>query len=69
MKNVIKLVCVILAVMMLVVCFAGCGGSHSSGSHSSGSSNSGGFVGSDGEYHSYIPEFGDDVNNWMAENW
>lgn len=65
MKNVMKLVCVILAVLMLVVCFAGCGGS----SHSYGSSNSGGFVGSDGEYHSYIPEFGDDVNNWMAENW
>ena len=66
MKNVIKLVCVILTIMMLVVCFAGCGGSSSP---SYGSSNSGGFVGSDGEYHSYIPEFGDDVNNWMAENW
>lgn len=32
-------------------------------------SNSGGFVGSDGEYHNYVPEFGDDVNDWMAENW
>ena len=32
-------------------------------------SNSSGFVGSDGEYHNYVPEFGDDVNNWMAENW
>lgn len=29
----------------------------------------GGFVGSDGKYHEYIPEFGDDVNNWMEENW
>jgi amino acid transporter len=31
--------------------------------------NPGGFIGSDGEYHNYIPEFGDDVNNWMEENW
>ena len=28
-----------------------------------------GFVGSDGKYHAYVPEFGDDVNNWMKENW
>ena len=28
-----------------------------------------GFIGSDGKYHEYIPEFGDDVNNWMEENW
>ena len=28
-----------------------------------------GFIGSDGEYHPYIPEFGEDVNNWMEENW
>ena len=28
-----------------------------------------GFIGSDGKYHEYIPEFGDDVNDWMEENW
>lgn len=28
-----------------------------------------GFYGSDGEYQEYIPEFGDDVNNWMENNW
>ncbi len=28
-----------------------------------------GFVGSDGKYHRYIPQFGDGVNNWMKENW
>lgn len=28
-----------------------------------------GFYGSDGEYHKYVPEFGDGVNNWMEENW
>ena len=28
-----------------------------------------GFIGSDGEYHKYVPEFGDDVNDWMKENW
>lgn len=28
-----------------------------------------GFVGSDGKYHKYIPQFGDGVNNWMKENW
>ena len=28
-----------------------------------------GFIGSDGKYHEYIQEFGDDVNDWMEENW
>lgn len=28
-----------------------------------------GFYGSDGEYHPYISEFGDDVNDWMEDNW
>lgn len=28
-----------------------------------------GFIGSDGEYHPYVPEFGDGVNDWMEENW
>ena len=35
----------------------------------SGNKDNGGFVGSDGKYHEYIPEFGDDVNDWMEENW
>ena len=38
-------------------------------SSSNSNKNSQGFVGSDGEYHNYVPEFGDDVNNWMADNW
>lgn len=33
------------------------------------SSSKDGFIGSDGEFHEYIPEFGDDVNSWMKENW
>ena len=37
--------------------------------NSDSNKNSNGFVGSDGKYHNYVPEFGDDVNNWMAENW
>ena len=28
-----------------------------------------GFYGSDGEYHPYVPEFGDGVNSWLEENW
>ena len=28
-----------------------------------------GFYDSQGEYHAYIPEFGEDVNNWMENNW
>lgn len=35
----------------------------------SSSSSKKGFYGSDGEYHPYIPEFGDDVNDWMENNW
>ena len=27
-----------------------------------------GFYDSRGEYHAYIPEFGEDVNNWMENN-
>ena len=66
MKKIVKLLCVVLCLATLALCFAGCSSSSSSKSKKSGS---GGFVGSDGEYHNYIPEFGDDVNNWMAENW
>lgn len=28
-----------------------------------------GFTDSNGEFHPYIPEFGKDVNDWMADNW
>ena len=42
-----------------------CNGSGSSSS----SDGKNGFIGSDGKYHAYVPEFGDDVNNRMEENW
>ncbi|MBR6694319.1 MAG: hypothetical protein IKL62_05170 [Clostridia bacterium] len=42
--------------------------SDSSSSNSDNNSKDG-FIGSDGKYHEYVPEFGDDVNNWMEENW
>lgn len=42
---------------------------YSSGSSSNYDNSDRGFVGSDGKYHAYVPEFGDDVNNWMKENW
>lgn len=57
--------CVICAVLFFLTCGGGSGSSKSSSS----SSKKDGFVGSDGEYHAYVPEFGDDVNNWMEENW
>ena len=68
---------IIIAAAVLIIIYAfsslisgDTGSSSSSRSHSSSSNkNSGGFVGSDGKYHAYVPEFGDDVNNWMAENW
>ena len=66
------LIGIIALVVAAIFFFATCGGSGSSSSSkksSSKSSSSGGFVGSDGKYHAYVPEFGDDVNNWMAENW
>ena len=62
MKKIIAL----LLVLVLCLSLVACGGSSS---RRSSSSSKKGFVGSDGEYHSYIPEFGDDVNDWMANNW
>ena len=67
MKKAAKLLCMTLVLIMLSLCAVGCGGS-SRRSSSSSSSNKG-FVGSDGEYHQYIPEFGDDVNEWLKDNW
>lgn len=67
MKKAAKLLCMTLVLIMLALCAVGCGGS-SRRSSSSSSSNKG-FVGSDGEYHQYIPEFGDDVNEWLKDNW
>lgn len=61
-----KVLCLLLAVL-LVCTLCACIGSSSSSRR--GSSSNKGFVGSDGVYHSYIPEFGNDVNSWMAENW
>lgn len=64
------LVAVIVIGAICLVCLIDDAASSSSSKQSSSSqSDKGGFVGSDGEYHPYIPEFGDDVNNWMEENW
>ncbi len=65
MKKIISAIAIILIIASMCICFAGC----SSSSSSSRSSKKSGFYGSDGEYHEYVPEYGDDVNNWMAENW
>lgn len=61
---------IIIGSILMIAAFAAflSDGSSGSGSYSS-SRSSGGFVGSDGKYHSYVPEFGNDVNSWMAENW
>ena len=66
MKKAAKLLCMTLVLIMLALCAVGCGGSSR---RSSSSSSNKGFVGSDGEYHQYIPEFGDDVNEWLKDNW
>ncbi len=58
-----KILIFIIAVILAIVCFA------NYISDQVGSSSKSGFVGSDGEYHAYVPEFGDDVNKWMEENW
>ena len=62
MKRIIAL----LLALVLCLTLVACGGSRRS-NHSSDSKK--GFVGSDGEYHPYIPEFGNDVNEWMENNW
>lgn len=64
-KNGNPILAIVIVIVFIIIACASCGSS--SGSNSGGSS--GGFVGSDGKYHEYIPEFGDDVNNWMEENW
>ncbi len=66
-----------VAIIFVVVCLATgsedllpfVNSSPSTSVSESENTNPGGFIGSDGEYHNYIPEFGDDVNNWMEENW
>lgn len=63
MKKLIAILCV--SIIALSLC--ACGSSSSSGSSSR--SNRQGFTGSDGKYHDYVPEFGNDVNEWMANNW
>ncbi|MBR5825841.1 MAG: hypothetical protein IKY78_02030 [Clostridia bacterium] len=70
-KKKIKFLVILVAAMYALLFFAGGIANSCSGSSSSSSSsiNKNGFVGSDGKYHAYVPEFGDDVNNWMAENW
>jgi hypothetical protein len=69
MKKITKLMCIAFVIVMLALCAVGCGGSSSSSKRSNSSSSEKGFVGSDGKYHAYVPEFGDDVNEWMKENW
>lgn len=65
-----KIIIFIVAVILAIVCLANyIADEVGSGGSSYSSSSKKGFVGSDGEYHSYIPEFGDDVNKWMEENW
>lgn len=65
----IKFVVILVAAMYILLFVAGGLANSSSGSSSSSSSGKNGFIGSDGKYHAYVPEFGDDVNNWMEENW
>ena len=66
----IKFVVILVAAMYILLFVAG-GLANGSGSSSISSSSGGknGFIGSDGKYHAYVPEFGDDVNSWMEENW
>lgn len=64
-KTIFIIVCIILVICGVI---ASCTSGNSSSGRKS-SSSSGSFVGSDGKEHAYVPEFGDDVNNWMAENW
>lgn len=73
-QKITRIVILAIVIILFIVCFSNylsdevsSGGS--SYSSSSGSSSKNGFVGSDGEYHAYVPEFGYDVNNWMEENW
>ena len=60
MKKLIAILCVSIFALSLCACGS---------SSSSGSSSRQGFTGSDGKYHDYVPEFGNDVNEWMANNW
>lgn len=66
-----SLIAIALVVVMICALFTGCFSSSSSGSSYSGSSSSSkkGFVGSDGKYHEYNPNYSKEVNDWMAENW
>ncbi len=61
----------VLFLLFIVVCLAALLflGSLVFSFFSSSSDSKDGFIGSDGKYHEYVPEFGDDVNNWMEENW
>ena len=71
-QNRMVLVLFIVIVLAAVIFLGNVFGGFGSSSHSSNASDSeykDGFIGSDGKYHEYIPEFGDDVNNWMEENW
>ena len=60
---------IFLFIILVASCSSGSSRSSYRSSSSSSSSSSGGFVGSDGKYHSYVPSFGSDVNNWMKNNW
>ena len=59
-----KLWAVVAVIVVFCIIAAAC-----SSSDDSSSSSKSGFYGSDGKYHNYVPEFGNDVNSWMAENW
>lgn len=63
-KKTSYIIVVVFAIIGLLVAFILIGSDDKSNSNEKD-----GFWGSDGKYHNYIPEFGDDVNNWMEENW
>ncbi len=72
-KKILIIIGILIVILLIISGGNGSGGSSSGGSSSNSSSSSSGgkkgFYDSQGEYHAYIPEFGEDVNNWMENNW
>lgn len=64
-----RIVIAVVALVILGVIYGIVDSGSGSKKHSENNNKENGFVGSDGKYHPYIPEFGDDVNNWMKDNW
>jgi len=67
--NKLPIIVIVIIIAIIAIIVSGKGSSSSHSSNSNNNSNKGGFYGSDGKYHYYVPEFGDDVNNWMENNW